>query len=452
MDNRQQDFFFSEIASLDFPARLPDTLYEIQQNFEHSNITDVNIEIRKAFQRSSILESLPKGSTVAVGVGSRGISNIPLIVKTVIDIFKEAGAKPFVIPSMGSHGSGIAEGQVELLAELGITPEAIGAEIKATMEVFQIGTLENGPNLHMDVNAFKADATFIIGRVKPHTDFFAELESGLSKMCVIGLGKRTGAEAMHAYGAKGFRNFLAPATRIYEKNTNLLGGLAILENAFSETSELMVLSSAQIGTKAEKDLLVKARELMASLPFKEIDILVLKEIGKNISGTGMDTNVIGRLMIPRETEPTNGPDISVIGVLNVTEESHGNASGMGLANVTTLRLANQIDWRSTYTNAITTSTFGMQRVSVPIMMSNDEKALQVLSRGCGVPADKSRWVFANNTSKLGRLWVSKNMLMDIESNPRLGIIDEIPLAFDNLGNMISPWSMGEVDQFRGKVI
>lgn len=452
MQNLQQDFFFSEIASLDFPARLPDTLYEVQQNFEHSTITDVSNEIRQAFHRSSIIEGLPKGSIVAVGVGSRGISNIPVIVKTVIDIFKEAGAKPFVIPSMGSHGGGTAEGQVELLAELGVTPDAIGAEIKATMEVFQVGSLENGPNLYMDVNSLKADATFIIGRVKPHTDFIAELESGLSKMCVIGLGKKAGAEAMHAFGAIGFRNFLPLAARIYEKNTNLLGGLAILENAYSETAELMVLSSSQIGTQIEKELLIRARGLLASLPFKDIDILVLKEIGKNISGTGMDTNVVGRLMIPREAEPTEGPDIAVIGVLDVTEESHGNTSGMGLANVTTLRLANQIDWKATYTNAITTSTFGMQRVSVPIMMSSDEKALQVLSRGCGVSSDKSRWVFANNTSKLGKIWVSKNMLMDIESAPRLSINKEIPLAFDNLGNMISPWLMSEVNQFRGKVI
>ncbi len=438
--------FHSNIADLDFPAKLPNTLLEIQQIFEHSPITDIPTEIMQAFEQSAILYRLVKGSKVAVGVGSRGIANLPIIVKAVIDIFKKAGMQPFIFPAMGSHGGGTAEGQIEILSELGINPQSTGAEIKSSMEVTRIGNLENGPDLFLDNYAGSADAIFLIGRVKPHTDFSGELESGLSKMCVIGLGKKTGAEAMHSFGSRGFREFLAPAARFYEKNTKLLGGLAIIENAYGETAELKVLSKENIGTEIEKQLLIKARNLMARFPFKKFDVLVMKEIGKNISGTGMDTNVIGRMMIPREPEPTDGPDIAVIGVLRLTEESHGNAAGIGMANVTTLDLANQIDWKATYTNAITTSTFGMQRAAIPIMMSSDLKTLQVLSRGCGVPEGKSRWVFAANTGKLGKLWVSKNMMEDIDTDPHLQIVNEVPLMFNHEGRMVSPWLLGEKDK------
>lgn len=444
MSDYHQDNFYEQIINLEYPAKLPERLFEIKQDFEQLRVDDIENTISQEFIRSSILNRIQPGDTVAIAVGSRGICNLPTIVKTVISIFKHAGAIPFVFPSMGSHGGGTAEGQITLLAELGITPDLIGAEIRATMEVIKIGEIPGGPMLFMDVNAANADATFLIGRIKPHTDFHAKLESGLSKMCVIGLGKKIGAEAMHKFGSGGFRKFLSPAARIYQQNTNVIGGLGILENALSETALLQVLPIEDIGTAIEEGLLQRAKDLMAKLPFKTIDILVLKEIGKNVSGTGMDTNVVGRMMIPREPEPEDGPDIAVIAVLDMTEESHGNASGIGIANVTTFRFVSKIDWKSTYTNAITTSTFGMQRAALPITMSSDKKALEVMSRGCGVSPENSRWVFVNNSGKLGTLWVTGNMIDEVNANPRLTVTNEVPLSFDLNGNIISPWQLDPI--------
>ena len=225
----------------------------------------------------------------------------------------------------------------------------------------------------------------------------------------------------------------------------MIGGLGILENAFSETAELRILPIEEIGTEIEVRLLQRARDLMAKLPFNTIDVLVLKEIGKNVSGTGMDTNVVGRMMIPREPEPEDGPDIAVIAVLDLTEEFI-NASGIGMANVTTFRFVSKIDWNSTYTNAITTSTFGMQRAALPITMTSDRRALEVMARGCGVSLEKARWVFASNTGKLGTLWVTGNMIDEVNANPRLRITNEVPLSFDLNGNIISPWLLDPITQ------
>ena len=446
MIDYHQDNFYDQIINLEYPAKLPESLIEIKQDFEQIKVDDIENTITQEFIGSSILDRIQPGDSIAVAVGSRGIYNLSTIVKTVISIFKQAGAIPFVFPSMGSHGGGTAEGQITLLAELGITPDLIGAEIKATMEVIKIGEISDGPELFMDINSAKADATFLIGRIKPHTDFHAKLESGLSKMCVIGLGKKTGAEAMHKFGSAGFRKFLSTAARIYQQKTNVIGGLGILENAFSETAELRILPIEEIGTEIEVRLLQRARDLMAKLPFNSIDVLVLKEIGKNVSGTGMDTNVVGRMMIPREPEPEDGPDIAVIAVLDLTEESHGNASGIGMANVTTFRFVSKIDWNSTYTNAITTSTFGMQRAALPITMTSDRRALEVMARGCGVSLEKARWVFASNTGKLGTLWVTGNMIDEVNANPRLRITNEVPLSFDLNGNIISPWLLDPITQ------
>jgi len=363
-------------------------------------------------------------------------------VRTVVEEVRAAGADPFVFPAMGSHGGATAPGQIEMLSSLGVTPESVGAEILATMEVKEIGRLPDGPPLYQDANAAAADATLLVNRVKPHTDFHGQLESGLAKMAVIGMGKDTGAQLVHVYGARGFIRFLAPAARIYEANTNLVGGVALLENAFGETAEVHALDVSEVGTAAETALLEKARALMPRLPFDAVDILVIKEIGKNFSGTGMDTNVVGRLMIPRMAED-HKPDVAVIAVLNIAEESHGNAAGIGLGNVTTLRAVNRIDWVATYTNSVTSGIFGMQRVNVPITMADDRRALEVALRCCGEPAPQATWVWINNTSKLRQLWVSPNLRQAVEGSDHLRLVREVALQFDEDGKLVSPWEMPE---------
>lgn len=216
-------------------------------------------------------------------------------------------------------------------------------------------------------------------------------------MAVIGLGKKVGATEMHEWGAAGFKEFLTPAARLYEAHSNIIGGLALVENAYDETAIVQALSMAEIGLEKERRLLAEAGQRMGHLPFKDIDVLVVRELGKDVSGTGMDTNVIERLMIPREKESASPANIAAIAVLNLTAETHGNGLGIGLANITTLRVAEKIDWPVMYTNALTSGIFGMQRVSLPIVMPDDRRAIQAAVRGCGRKPEAARLVFIDNT-------------------------------------------------------
>ncbi|MCB0226972.1 MAG: DUF2088 domain-containing protein, partial [Anaerolineae bacterium] len=265
--------------------------------------------------------------------------------------------------------------------------------------------------------------------------------SGLAKMAVIGLGKQHGAATMHSQGVQALKKFIAPAARIYERDTNLIGGLALLENAFHQTADIAALTAAEIGGERETELLENAKALIAGLPFEAIDVLVVRQLGKNVSGTGMDTNVIGRLKIPREAENFGGPDIAVIAVLDLTEPTHGNSNGIGLANVTTARVARKIDWQAMYTNAISAGILGMWRAHLPVTMADDRRALQVALRGCGEMPEAARMVFIEDTMNLDTLWVSPNLRDDIEAHPRLSIIDELPLTFDDQGQLQSPWKL-----------
>jgi len=324
---------------------------------------------------------------------------------------------------------------------MGVTEEAVGVRILATMEVKPIGQIPGGPRLFQDVISASAGATFLINRVKPHTDFRGPLESGLAKMAVIGLGKKTGATEMHDWGAAGFQRFLQPAARIYEANTNIAGGLALVENAYDETHVIRALSMAEIGAQQEMELLEMARKQMGSLGLADIDVLVVRELGKNVSGTGMDTNIIGRLMIPREKEFGGPENIAAIAVLDLTPETHGNALGMGLANVTTLRVYEQIDWHAMYTNALTSGIFGMQRVHMPIVMPDDRMAVQAVVRGCGRDPAQARMVFIQNTLRMDHLWVSPSLRPDVESRSNMTIGGETPLKFATDGKMLSPWNL-----------
>jgi hypothetical protein len=431
-----------QIQHLRFPAPLPSALLEVRQTFDAPRVDDLTDATRKALEEGGLLARIQPGDSVAVGVGSRGIANLPIIARATVDRLKEHGARPFVVAAMGSHGGATAEGQHNLLADMGVTERTIGCEFRITMEVKEIGRIPNGPALHQDLYSANADHTILISRIKPHTDFHGQLESGPSKMEVIGLGKRHGAEMMHAYGTAGFQRFLAPAARVYEQNTNVRGAVAIVENQCEDTAEIIGLTADKIGTEVEEKLLMKAKALMMSLPFKSMDILVLREIGKNVSGTGMDTNVIGRLVVNRQPEPEDGLDIGAIVLLDLTEATHGNASGIGLANVTTARAVRKIDFIATYTNAVTATTFGLKRSGIPITMADDRRALEVAVRACGAePGKDVTFVFTRNTLTVEHVWVSPSMRGQVEAHPRLKIIGEAPLAFDENGVMQSPWVM-----------
>ena len=431
-----------QIQSLNFSAPLPPTLLAVEQKFDSAQLADLAATTRRALTNAELVARMQPGASVAIGVGSRGIANLSLIVRTTVDALREAGLKPFIVPAMGSHAGATAEGQTKMLANLGVTEETVGAEIRATMEVAQVGQLPGGPPLFQGRDSLAADYTLLINRVKVHTAFRAQIESGLAKMEVIGLGKQQGASLMHNLGVPAFQNYLAPAARIYEAETNVIGGLAIVENAYDETAEIMGLSADEIGGPKEETLLVRSKSLMPSLPFPEIEVLVVRQAGKNISGTGMDPNILGRLFIPRQPENFGGPDIALIALLDLTETTHGNANGMGLANVITARLAQKIDWQATYTNALTAGILGMQRTAMPITMPSDEQALQIALRNCGYSAAEARLVLIQDTLTLDRLWVSPNLRAQVETHERLSVVEEMPLAFDDAGAMQSPWHLG----------
>ncbi|MFZ4659747.1 MAG: DUF2088 domain-containing protein [Caldilineaceae bacterium] len=430
-----------QIKQLDFPADLPNSLLSVKQTFHAPDVGDVGAAAKRALKEGGLLARMKPGATVAVGVGSRGIANLPQIVKATIEGLREAGLNPFVLPAMGSHGGATAEGQKTMLAELGVTEKSVNAEIRATMEVKEIGRIPDGPPLFQDLVSAAADHCMLISRVKPHTDFRSHLESGPSKMCVIGWGKQHGAAIMHGGGGANFQKYLAPAARLYETNTNFVGALAVVENAYDGTAKIEGLTADKVGLEPEVKLLEEAKSLMASLPFPEIDVLVVRNLGKNISGTGMDTNIVSRLLIPRQPEAFGNVDIAVIAMLDLTEETHGNACGMGLANVTTARVFKKIDWIATYTNTITSGIFGMYRTSLPLTMPDDRAALQVALRGCARPWADARMVFIQDTLTLDHIWVSPNLRKDVEAHPRLSIQEETSLEFDAHGNMRCPWAL-----------
>jgi hypothetical protein len=257
---------------------------------------------------------------------------------------------------------------------------------------------------------------------------------------VIGFGKQKGAQTMHAYGGNGFRNYLADAARIYERNTNFIGAVCILENAYDETGKIVGLTAAQVGAAPEVALQAESKAMMASIPFDDVDILVVRRMGKNISGAGMDPNVLKRLMVPREEEPTGGP--AVIVTLDLTDETHGNCAGLGLANIITKRLLDKVDFYAFYMNGITSGTFGVYRGATPLTMKDDQRALEVASHMCGVPnPDDVRMTFIRDTLTLDTLYVSPSMRKEVDAHPRLKIAREVPLAFGANGAMASPWEI-----------
>lgn len=422
-----------------FPAQLPTTLYEVRFRHQPEALQDVAGAVRGEVARLPTARA--RAGTVAVGVGSRGIANLPTIVRAVVEALRAQGHTPWIVPAMGSHGGATASGQIEVLARLGVTEESAGAPIRATMEAAEIGALEDGPRLYQGLDSQAADYTILVSRIKPHTDFHGVVESGPAKMAVIGLGKQCGAEAMHAGATAYFTRFLAPAADIYAKTTNLAGAICLVENAREETVIVRALSAGEIGGPAEVALLDEARARLGRLPFEAIDVLVVREMGKNVSGTGFDTNVIGRLRIPGQPENFGPPNVTVLAVLDLTPETHGHAAGIGLADVTTQRLVDQIDWEMTLTNSVTAGIFGLQRNALPITMADDRAALEVAVRCCARPLDEASMVLIRSTLFLEPFWVNEALREGVEADARLVITGSASLAFDGAGVMTSPWEM-----------
>ncbi len=344
------------------------------------------------------------GRRIAVGLGSRGVANYALVARRIVDWLRRHGAQPFIVPAMGSHGGATAEGQREVLAGWGITSDSMGVPVRATMEAVELGAAGDPPvRVFMDRNACEADAVLVVNRVKPHTDFHGPVESGLIKMAVIGLGKRLGAEAIHFHGVYGLAHLIRPAFDVVRASGKLLGGVALVEDGREQTAAVRAARAADIPA-CEAQCLALARGNMATLPLDEIDVLVLDEIGKEISGTGMDTNVVGRIGIAGVAEPAS-PRVRRIVVLGLTEASHGNALGIGLADVTTRRFERQVDHEVTNANVLT-STF-LERGRMPLVAADDAEALRWAIHTCGATAHAAAVVRIRNTLALESLLLSR---------------------------------------------
>ncbi len=405
--------------ALDDQTPLP-PLWRLRQCWPETAPLDLVSRVYAELDRLGL--AIRPGLRVAVTAGSRGIRDIVPITRAAVAWLHAAGAAPFLVPAMGSHGGATAAGQVQLLASLGLNESSVGCPIRATMEVVQLGSLADGTPVWIDRYAAEAEAILVINRVKAHTSFEAPIESGLAKMCAVGLGKRQGAACIHRTALSGLKEQIVPMARMVVERGHVLAGLAIIENAREETAELVALPPEAIGGAGEARLLARSKTMLARLPFSQIDVLVVDELGKHISGTGMDTNVIGRRPLPGEPPPRE-PLIQVIVVLDLGAASHGNANGIGLADLTTARLVGKIDFHATYMNALTAGLVGLAKASLPITLPTGHTAVASAIRVCGRadPAEV-RLVRIANTLQLEELLVSPAMLAEIAANPALEVL------------------------------
>jgi Lactate racemase N-terminal domain len=373
---------------------------------------------------------LPKGS-VAIGVGSRGVGRIGDVVAALVGFLKEAGAEPFVLPAMGSHGASTAEGQAQVLAHLGVSEERVRCPVRATMDAVKLGETPAGVEVFMDRNAYEADSVVVVNRIKPHTAFRGGVESGPTKMLAIGLGKQKGAHSVHAAGWGNIHETIPEAARVAVETGKVAFGLAVLENADEEPYKVAAIPAEKL-EEGEAPLLEEAKRNLLRLPFREMDVLIVDEIGKNISGDGADPNVTGRYPTPYAS---GGPAVERAVFLDLTDETGGNANGLGAADVVTERLASKMDRPSTYLNALTSTT--PYPVKIPMVMPNDRMAIAAALLMCaGVSPQEARLVRIKNTLKLRRMWASEALLRRLDED-KLRVVEEPrPMSFDEDGTLL----------------
>ena len=408
---------------------------KVRQDFPRPRVEDVGEALREQCEKEEIKSRIEAGMELAITAGSRGISGIDNVLRSLVRILKDAGASPFVVPAMGSHGGATAEGQVEILKSLGVTEESVGAPIRSSMEVVELGQTGSGVPVYMDRIASQADGVVIVGRIKQHTDFRSRLESGLLKMSSIGLGKHAEALALHAHGVKGIRDYMVEAgTKVFESG-RVLFGVAIVENAYEETAIIEAISPERV-VEREAELLEESARLMPRLPVSEMDVLFVDELGKNFSGTGMDTNVVGRFRILGVEEP-GSPEAKYLIVSDVSEASHGNALGVGLADFTTQRLFEKIDYEAMNQNVLT-STFP-ERAKIPMVLASDREALEAAIRcNWGVEPEDTRFVRIPNTLHLRYAYLSENLLDEALANGNVEVVeDAAEMEFDEDGYFAS---------------
>ena len=397
-------------------------MMRVKQRFDGPALEDIPGAVREEIAKQNLSGKVARGDSVAISVGSRGIANIALITRTAIEELQALGAEPFVVPAMGSHGGGRAEGQREIIESYGVTEEYIGAPIRSSMEVVQVGETGDGVPVFFDKYAYEADHVVVAGRVKPHTGFVGEIESGLHKMMLIGLGKHKGAALYHqAIVHYSFDRIVRSVGQTVIDKCGVLFGLGIVENQYDRTALVRAVEPENF-VEGEKELLLLAKKWMPSLPFDQIDVLVVEEMGKNISGAGMDTNVIGRKYYDHKAAEKEYPKVTRIAVRSLTEETHGNASGIGMADYIHSRILDQIDLEATAINTMTGNH--PSAGAVPICFDSDRKVLEAALSTCGLvePPD-ARVMRIRNTLDVEEILVSEACEKEVARREELSVVE-----------------------------
>lgn len=408
-------------------------MFRVKQELEGPTLADIPGAVRTTMRTLRLQESVKPGQTVAITSGSRGVANIARITRAAVDELKTLGLKPFICPTMGSHGEATAEGQLKILAHYGITEATMGCPLKSSMEVVEIGKVK-GTTVFCDKNAWGADHIVVVGRIKAHTDFDADIESGLFKMMAIGLGKQHGAENYHRAGHHYSYGEIFPLVGKAVLDTgHVLFGLGIVENGHDQTAKVQAVLPKDFES-VEKALLKEAKAWMARIPFDRLDVLIVDDLGKNISGAGMDPNVTGRASVQK---PAGRPHVRLLFVRDITPEADGNAIGVGFADMTTKRLVKKINYAAMYMNAITSGV--AEAAKVPMAFDSDREAIQTALGMIGLtPAEEARVVRIKSTLHLTEVDCSEAMLDEVKAHDRLHPVTEPKLmAFDASGNLPS---------------
>ena len=406
-------------------------IMKVSQTFDNTKLDDVEGDLNQKLIYKNIKDKIKPGMKITITGGSRGISSYKELMKTIVSFVKKCGATPFIVPSMGSHGGGTSEGQENMLKKLGITKESVGCEIISSMDVVEVGRTSKDLPVYIDKNAANADGIILLNRVKLHTSFRGKYESGLIKMMAIGLAKRKGADMTHFLRYENMAENLVEVGKIALNNLNIICGVASIENGYNEVADLFVLHKDEI-LQEEPKILEKSKRLMPRIYLDDIDVLIVNEIGKNISGTGVDTNIVGRF---HTNAASGGPNTVKLGFLDISEKSGGNGNGMGLADFVSKKFFRKIDFESTYINAITSTE--PNSVKLPLVLDNDKYVFQGCVKLCGVKNIQDiKLVIINNTKELDEIYMSKSAFENTVDKSKVKKESELfDIPFDEEGNL-----------------
>ena len=413
-------------------------MFHAQQTFPREFIKPEDIEatVFREMGQEQFASLVKPGMEIAVTAGSRGIRNVDIITRAIVDFIKSCGAKPFIVPAMGSHGGATAEGQLEVLSSYGITPETMGCPIRSSMEVVKLGVSELGRTVYLDRNAYEADGIIVSCRIKPHNAFRGPYESGICKMLTVGLGKQAGASLVHTDGMDVIAKNIPTMAKVVLEKAKVLFAVPCIENAYDETCRITAVLAKDV-LRVEPELLKFAFANMPKLIVGETDVLIVDEIGKNYSGTGVDPNITGTFSIPYVT---GGIKVQRTCFLNLSEESHGNALGCGLASAITSKIFDDMDLEKMYPNCITSTVLASARI--PCVVANDREAIQICIKTCNkIEKGNVRVVRIPNSLHIGEIMLSESYYSDVKSGKYPGVeaLDEPEeLKFDPSGNLITP--------------